>query len=161
MTGTHKRTALYRLYDVDDRLMYVGISHELRIRWHHHSISKPWWHLVTRRDIEWHPDRLAADSAETAAIVTESPLYNIDKVPNARADQGRYDDTLDRRRVKRMLRRDVKRRYFYVGRTVHISALAERYDVSPVTLWSFLLDANSDSFTERRQRITILSEPKF
>ncbi|MFG3136083.1 GIY-YIG nuclease family protein [Streptomyces sp. NPDC048211] len=156
-----KRTALYRLRDASGQLLYVGMSNNLKTRWHQHSISKPWWHLVARRDIEWHPDRLTADAAETAAIATEGPLYNIDKVPNPTSRTGHYDDTADRKKARRLLRRDAKRHYFHVGRTVHVTVLAERYEVSARTLYSEIMRGNDRRFAESRMRITVLSEPKF
>ncbi|MFE2973326.1 GIY-YIG nuclease family protein [Streptomyces sp. NPDC059258] len=156
-----ERTALYRLYDASERLLYVGISNNLQTRWHHHTISKPWWHLVTRRDIQWHPDRTAADAAETEAIVTEEPLFNIDKVPRQTLRTGYYDDTADRKKARRLLRRDAKRHYFHVGRTVHITVLAERYEVSARTLYSEIMRGNEHCFSQSRMRITILYAPKF
>lgn len=81
MTG---RTALYRLYDAEDRLLYVGITKNLEQRWAGHkysATSSVWWPEVVRKDIEWHPTRQAADEAETAAILRETPLHNKEKVP--------------------------------------------------------------------------------
>lgn len=69
-------TALYRLYDAAERLLYVGISTQPEIRWTQHATDKPWWSLVRGRKVEWHPDRAAAENAEHAAIQAEDPLYN-------------------------------------------------------------------------------------
>jgi predicted GIY-YIG superfamily endonuclease len=156
-----ERAALYRLYDMEGRLLYVGVTNELRRRWQQHSTSQKWWHLVARRVVEWHESRAAAELAETAAIEAEMPLYNIDQVPNATASQGQYDDTADRRRVKRLLRRDAARQYFHPGKTVHLLALAERYDVSRMTVWSVMNELDPRCFTEARQRITITRQPAF
>ena len=77
------RTALYRLYDAADRLLYVGITHDLEQRWvgHRYSPTSTWWPEVHRKAIEWHPTRQAADVAETAAIASEKPLHNKAKRP--------------------------------------------------------------------------------
>jgi hypothetical protein len=72
-----RRTALYRLFDTEGRLLYVGITFNPRNRWAGHSQSKSWWKQVVRRDIEWHETRYAAEAAEAAAILAECPLYNI------------------------------------------------------------------------------------
>ncbi|MFJ6348634.1 DUF6907 domain-containing protein [Streptomyces sp. NPDC092046] len=81
------QTALYRLYDADDRLLYIGITKNLEQRWtgHRHSAtSSKWWPDVVRKVIEWHPSQEAADAAETAAIETEEPLHNRAKLPYGR-----------------------------------------------------------------------------
>jgi predicted GIY-YIG superfamily endonuclease len=161
MTRALKRTAIYRLRDVHGQLLYVGMSNDLKTRWHQHAISKPWWHLVAQREIEWYPDRPSADIAETEAIVMERPLYNNEKVPDRTWTTGRYDDTADRKRARRLLRADAKRQYFHVGRTVHVTVLAERYEVSSCTLYSELMRGNDHNFAQTRMRVTVLHEPQF
>lgn len=76
MTTATVSTALYRLFDAADQLLYVGISTQPETRWTQHAADKPWWPLVQHRKVEWHPDREAAETAERAAISTEEPLYN-------------------------------------------------------------------------------------
>ncbi|GAA2803283.1 DUF6907 domain-containing protein [Streptomyces showdoensis] len=79
-----ERTALYRLYDAEDRLLYIGITKNLEQRWTGHkysATSSKWWPSVSRKVIEWHPTLEAADAAETAAIVQERPAYNRAKQP--------------------------------------------------------------------------------
>lgn len=70
------RTALYRLYGDDGRLLYVGVSHNPDVRWGQHSLTKYWWHEVDRREAQWLDTRTEAESAERRAIQTESPRYN-------------------------------------------------------------------------------------
>lgn len=69
------RTALYRLYDVSERLLYVGISMNLDQRWDTHSRSKLWWHLVVRKHVEWYDTRKDALVAEEEAERTENPKF--------------------------------------------------------------------------------------
>jgi predicted GIY-YIG superfamily endonuclease len=38
-----ERTALYRLYDATDQLLYVGISTNPEERWKTHTMLKSWW----------------------------------------------------------------------------------------------------------------------
>ena len=72
-----ERTALYRWYDVDSNLLYVGITNHLMRRAEQHSDDKPWWTQVTSSVVEWFPTRQAALTAETNAIHTERPVHNI------------------------------------------------------------------------------------
>lgn len=70
------RTALYRLYDCDDQLLYVGIAYHPPKRFAEHEGDKPWWPQVARRDIEWIASRAEAEGAERCAIAAEAPRYN-------------------------------------------------------------------------------------
>ncbi|MFE7485489.1 GIY-YIG nuclease family protein [Streptomyces sp. NPDC057552] len=70
------RTALYRLFDAQDTLLYVGIAEDPKSRWAQHAADKTWWPQVTRRDIEWLPDRKLAEEAERSAIEGEGPIHN-------------------------------------------------------------------------------------
>lgn len=72
----NQRTALYRLFDAADDLLYVGITTDPERRWSQHGSDKPWWRLVARRTVEWHADRKAAEKAESGAVQAERPLYN-------------------------------------------------------------------------------------
>lgn len=74
---TWKRTALYRLYDADDALLYVGIAFELSRRYNQHRKTKAWWPEVARKEVCWYEDRTQAEQAEVAAIRSEKPRYNI------------------------------------------------------------------------------------
>ncbi|MGW2371707.1 GIY-YIG nuclease family protein [Kitasatospora sp. NPDC001683] len=71
-----RRTAVYRLYDTDGSLLYVGITHNLEQRWADHRHWKRWWHLVHRSDIQWFPNRASALAAERAAVEAESPRFD-------------------------------------------------------------------------------------
>ncbi|MFC9987835.1 GntR family transcriptional regulator [Streptomyces globisporus] len=73
-----ERTALYRLYDTDDALLYIGISNNPGFRWkaHLYSDSKKWAPLATRRTDEWFETRREALAAEAAAIQAERPRFN-------------------------------------------------------------------------------------
>lgn len=75
--------ALYRFYDAQDRLLYVGISTDIGARWKHHSREKEWWRDVTRATIEHLESREAALAAEAAAIRIERPAWNIAGMPVA------------------------------------------------------------------------------
>ena len=76
-TSLAERTALYRFYDADGQLLYVGITDRPGRRWETHMRRKRWWPAVHRQTLEWHPDRETAMAAEVAAIVNECPRHNI------------------------------------------------------------------------------------
>ncbi|MEV0831511.1 MULTISPECIES: GIY-YIG nuclease family protein [Streptosporangiaceae] len=75
------RTALYRFYDEDDRLLYIGITENITARWGSHATKKAWWPEVARKDVEWFDTRALALAAETRAIITERPVHNIVHAP--------------------------------------------------------------------------------
>jgi hypothetical protein len=75
------RTALYRLYDADSALLYIGVACNLEARWSGHASTKAWWKDVASRTVEWHDERELAEAAETAAIAAEHPRHNVAKSP--------------------------------------------------------------------------------
>ncbi|UPZ27662.1 GIY-YIG nuclease family protein [Streptomyces sp. LRE541] len=77
MTQPAGRTAIYRLFDCDDKLIYVGISNNPRSRWTDHSVSKPWWGEVATREIEWHDTRNDAERIERREIGAHRPKWNV------------------------------------------------------------------------------------
>lgn len=71
------KTALYRFFDKDGKLLYVGITERFGQRWGDHAKQKHWWPEVAKAEAEWHETREAAASAEIAAIKAEEPRYNV------------------------------------------------------------------------------------
>jgi hypothetical protein len=71
------RCALYRHYDRDRRLRYVGISvHPVR-RLRQHELGAHWYGSIAHIEIEWFDTRTETEAAKTAAILAENPLHNI------------------------------------------------------------------------------------
>ena len=70
-------THLYRLYDIDRRLLYVGITVDLERRMAKHAMDKSWWRDVETGDLALYPTRYDAKDAEHAAIVVQRPRYNM------------------------------------------------------------------------------------
>jgi prevent-host-death family protein len=83
-----ERTALYRLYDAGDELLYVGIADDPKIRFRRHRDEKPWWPQVAMKDIEWLADRETAQAEELRVIEGEMPRYNRQGVRWFHADLG-------------------------------------------------------------------------
>ena len=73
----HRQHALYRFYDTDGQLLYVGITLDPGTRWKTHSKDKPWWLEVANVTVEVHSSRGAVIEAERAAIIAEHPKHNI------------------------------------------------------------------------------------
>lgn len=68
---------VYRCFDADGRLLYVGCSMNPEERMKEHRKFRPWWtNRVTRMTLEGFPDQSAGLAAERQAIQTEHPLYN-------------------------------------------------------------------------------------
>lgn len=70
---------LYRHYDADDNLLYVGISLSALMRLMQHRDSSDWFLSISKVTIENFPTREKALEAETNAIVNEKPKHNIAK----------------------------------------------------------------------------------
>jgi hypothetical protein len=73
------RTALYRLYDQNERLMYIGITANPTARWARHAEEKDWWPRVSIREVEWFSTRAEAEVAECAEIGRRLPPENRDR----------------------------------------------------------------------------------
>ena len=67
---------LYRLFDRDDNLLYVGITFMPGNRFRQHKREKRWWSEVARRETVVFPNRQEAEDAERDAIRAERPIYN-------------------------------------------------------------------------------------
>jgi predicted GIY-YIG superfamily endonuclease len=70
-------TTLYRFFDEYDRLLYIGIAGNPGRRFNEHTRDKSWWSEVRRTTMEHFGNRMSALTAETKAITSESPIYNI------------------------------------------------------------------------------------
>ena len=70
-------TTLYRLFDADERLLYIGIADKWTSRMTQHAAEKAWWSDVASTRFESFPTRDEACAAEKAAIIAERPLHNV------------------------------------------------------------------------------------
>lgn len=79
MPESPERIALYRYFDSEGTLLYVGISNDPTFRSKAHLYERrpdSWPQRAARRTDEWHNSRKLALDAEKVAIQTERPLYN-------------------------------------------------------------------------------------
>lgn len=77
MKGTSVNHYLYRLFDANDQLLYVGISKSAIHRLHQHLEQQPWGDQVASQRIERFPTRQAVEAAEKQAIEREAPIHNV------------------------------------------------------------------------------------
>lgn len=68
--------ALYRFYNSDSELLYIGISRDLPSRLRSHGSSSPFWAEVATIKLEWFETRKEVAKAEREAIKAEHPIWN-------------------------------------------------------------------------------------
>ena len=73
---------LYHLYDVADRLLYVGMTSYVDARMRQHAATQVWWAEVDHRWVVAYPSRGARAAAEALTIHLLWPPYNF-TVPGA------------------------------------------------------------------------------
>ena len=71
------KTQLYRHYDSNKKLLYVGVSLNAAARLAQHRDAAPWFDAITDVKIETYPTREDALAAERRAIAEENPACNI------------------------------------------------------------------------------------
>lgn len=74
-------TTLYRLYDADGVVLYIGIAGNPGKRFEQHAKDKAWWSQVSTIRLDHYAGRALALAAETAAIRSERPRHNIVGLP--------------------------------------------------------------------------------
>jgi hypothetical protein len=72
-----QQNALYRAFNSEGDLLYVGISLSPLTRIRQHRQTKDWWTEIANITIESFPDRSSASHAEVLAIQEERPRYNV------------------------------------------------------------------------------------
>ena len=72
-----RRCSLYRHFDANGRLLYVGVSTHVSSRTLQHMRDSHWYFDIVRIEIEHYPNRMRAERAEAIAIRDENPLHNV------------------------------------------------------------------------------------
>lgn len=71
---------LYRYFDCEWTLLYVGISNCFLTRDESHMLRSDWrWKYAMTATLETYPDRYLAEIAEAVAIREERPMFNVKK----------------------------------------------------------------------------------
>lgn len=73
----NERTAVYRAFDKDGALLYVGIARNWARRWAQHSERSAFFSVSVRVEIEWLDSRDLALAREAEAIRSERPRFNV------------------------------------------------------------------------------------
>lgn len=92
---------LYRFFDSQGTLLYVGISCDWMGRLKQHSTRADFYSAVAGMTLERFPDREAVLKAEIEAIQKEDPLYNRADNPDYATWQTHFRHLLDMVRNKR------------------------------------------------------------
>lgn len=72
-----RRCCLYRHFDAEGRLLYVGVSTSLIRRLEQHGRYAHWFSSIAKITIQHFANEREALAAELDAIRTEEPMYNI------------------------------------------------------------------------------------
>lgn len=102
--ATERAFVLYRFFDGDGRLLYIGLSGGFGKRLTSHRGTKDWWPEVVRIELERYPDMASVLAAERTAIMNEQPLYNVQHIaerPARRVVDGRVYSARHARRLRR------------------------------------------------------------
>ena len=67
---------LYRYFNADGDLLYVGISANAFARMTQHQAGAQWWTEIATVTVEWFDSRREVLDAERDAIKSESPIWN-------------------------------------------------------------------------------------
>lgn len=71
-----REATVYRAYDADGQLLYVGCCYRFHLRKTHHRHHALWGRNAARWTEKRYPSRREAEKAELAAIRSEKPLHN-------------------------------------------------------------------------------------
>lgn len=67
---------LYRAFDAEGQLLYVGVSERWKVRLRQHSSTSPWYQYAEDLTVHRYRDRIQASFAEDRALKAEGPLWN-------------------------------------------------------------------------------------
>lgn len=81
-TGTSRPTSVYRYYDKNSILIYVGITSAATGRQRQHNMDKEWWKYVHHQSVEHFPDRAHAHKREVELINKFRPPFNKQHNPD-------------------------------------------------------------------------------
>lgn len=72
-----RRPVLYRHFDANGRLLYVGTTRNPMARLDHHFCKTPWIYDVETIKLQYFDSDEDAKIAERKAILSENPAHNI------------------------------------------------------------------------------------
>lgn len=158
---SNEPTALYRLYDANGNLLYLGISWNPDARMQLHARDKHWLHLVARRTVEWHPDRASALAAEAAATAVEKPLHDSSWRKTGGGERPQWLDPEGQKKVENELAAEIEGGRHWRGKCLMTGAVAKKYNVSRTTAASAMGVLQERGLLERWHygRFSVLKGP--
>lgn len=123
---------LYRHFDKDGKLLYVGVSLSAVARLAQHRDSSAWFEKIETVKIERFESREAAIHAERNAILLEHPVHNISR-PGRRL----YEINAKTLQVERS-RKDLLQRTTQFDPTYQIKEIANMFDTSPARVHDWM-----------------------
>lgn len=84
-------TSVYRYYDRNNVLLYVGITNRGVTRNSEHDMTKSWWSFVVRQEVEHYPHRQAALEREKHLIRKYRPPFNTQHNPDWEITRAIYE----------------------------------------------------------------------
>jgi hypothetical protein len=142
------RTALYRHWNAEGELLYVGISLSAVERLSAHAREAGWAGLIAHVTVEWFDTRLEAMAAEKRAILDERPKHNTAHNLDVRSGRVRAGGRRAPPAVPMLVDRpEAVAVYFNVGLDTvrrmiregmprqHVAGRTYRYDIAQIALW--------------------------
>ena len=86
MDNSIQKTVLYRYFDSEGRLLYLGITGDNTKRQSQHRRDSFWFGLIASATFEHYPTRLEALAAEKSAIQSEQPKFNTQHLHSKKPD---------------------------------------------------------------------------
>ncbi len=139
------RAQLYRHFDNDGKLLYVGISLNAVKRLAQHKIHAHWFESISQIKIESFETREAAVLAERNAISNENPIHNLMRPsikPHPLSSKERMEASI----------RDLTKRIVQFNTTYSIRDVASSLGTSETEVKRFM-DENKLAFIEVPWRI--------
>lgn len=118
--------AVYRLWDAEGNLLYIGSAYDPDERCKEHQ-KMPWWPEVARRTEEWHSNRGAAYTEELKAIAVGRSKYNAMGTPGYRTPD---TEAVRRRKQLAPLRQKLLEESWVVEASARKAAMASGAAVS-------------------------------
>ena len=116
-TMVDDQTSLYRYFDREGALIYVGVTSRGATRNVEHNTTKGWWQYVAHQQVEHFSTRAAALAAEKRAILAFGPPFNVQHNPGhatTRAAYLRYREALESGDVTRAPFSSTGRRFVWL-----------------------------------------------
>ncbi len=147
------KTYLYRHFNADNELLYVGISLSALNRLGQHRDNSHWFDTISRVDIQKFDTKEEALSAETLAIREEKPRHNIKKQGDIKEEEKMQRKTIINAEFSR---KDLTSKIVYfnviythqeVARILKISTSAVKLLIHEKKLGSIILPPRKNGMT--------------